>query len=44
MILKGTTYRAFWNSKEQDFIAEQDRIAVPKGNYLELQQKADKCK
>jgi hypothetical protein len=36
-------YRALWDGKEQDFIAEQDRVTVPKGDYLELQKQADKC-
>jgi len=44
IITKGTIYRALWDGKEQDLIAEQDRIAIPKGNFLELQKQADKCK
>ena len=43
IIPKGANYHAIWDSKEQDFTAEQDRIAVPKGNYLELQKKANAC-
>jgi hypothetical protein len=43
VIPKGATYHAIWDGKQQDFIAEQDRIAIAKGNYMELQKKADKC-
>lgn len=43
IIPKGATYHANWDGKEQDFIAEQDRIAIPKGNYLELQKQANNC-
>ena len=43
IILKGTPYKALWDGKEQEFVAEQDRIAVPKGDYLILQQQANAC-
>lgn len=38
IIPKGAAYRAVWAGKEQDFVAEQDRVAVPKGTYLKLQE------
>jgi hypothetical protein len=41
IVTKGTTYHALWDGKEQDFVAEQDRIAVPKGNYMECQKCLD---
>ena len=41
IIQKGTTYKALWDGKEQEFIAEQDRIALPKGDYLKLQKEAN---
>jgi len=43
IIPKGTTYKALWDGKVQDLIAEADRVTMPKGDYLDLQQKADKC-
>ncbi len=43
IIPKGTTYKAIWDNKTQDLIAEADRVTMPLGDYLLLQQKADKC-
>lgn len=43
VIPKGAIYTAIWDGKTQEFKAEQDRIAIAKGNYMELQKKADKC-
>ncbi len=43
IIQKGTTYKALWDNKSQDLIAEADRVTMPLGDYLEIQQKLDKC-
>ncbi len=43
IIKRGVTYKALWDGKEQDLIAEADRVTMPLGDYLEIQQKLDKC-
>lgn len=43
IIPKGAEYTAIWDGKQQKMIAEQDRVAVAKGTYLNLVKEADKC-
>lgn len=43
VIKKGVTYKALWDGKEQDLIAEADRVTMPLGDYLEMEQELDKC-
>ena len=44
IIKQGTIYKAIWDNKEQDLKAEADRVTMPLGDYLEIQQRLDKCK
>ena len=39
IIKRGTTYKAVWDGREQELIAEADRITLPLGTYIELQAK-----
>jgi len=43
IILRGTVYKALWDGKVQEMMAESDRVTLPKGSYLKLEEAANRC-